>query len=98
MIFPSITGAMMNALQIAPYWKIYFGHPAKARLGLINAIYPVGKICGLMLVTAVSDRFGRRVALLVAFIVCIIGAGVQAGSISIGMLIFSRWFLGMYHD
>jgi hypothetical protein len=35
-----VAGAMMNALHIAPYWKKYFHHPAKAQLGLINAIFP----------------------------------------------------------
>jgi len=87
----------MNALQIAPYWKAYFGHPVKAQLGLINAIYPVGKICGLAIITPISDRFGRRLALLLAFIVCVISAGIQAGSVNLSMLLFSRWLLGKLH-
>lgn len=85
---------MMNALQITPGWKSYFHHPSGAELGLMNAIYPVGKVCGLALVALLSDRYGRRLPLLVAFIICIVGAGIQAGSINMGMLIFSRWFLG----
>ena len=85
---------MMNALQIAPYWTAYFGHPVKAQLGLINAIYPVGKICSLAIITPISDRSGRRIALLLAFILCVIGAGIQAGSVNLGMLLFSRWLLG----
>lgn len=87
---------MMNALQIAPYWKKYFHHPAKAQLGLINAIFPVGKICGLAMVTPIGERFGRRTALLVAFIICIIGSAIQAASVIVGMLVFSRWFLGIH--
>ncbi|CZR55815.1 related to hexose transporter protein [Phialocephala subalpina] len=67
-------GAMINALQIAPYWKKYFHHPVKAQLGLINAIFPVGKICGLAMVTPIT---------------------IQAASVNVGMLVFSRWFLGV---
>lgn len=85
----------MNALQINPTWKAYFGYPASAQLGALNAIYPVGKVCGLAIVTPISDRFGRRIPLLIAFIICIIGAGIQAGSVNIGMLLFSRWLLGV---
>lgn len=85
----------MNALQIDPYWKKYFGHPSGATLGGINAIYPAGKVCGLALVTPLSDRFGRRIVLISAFIVCIIGAAIQGGSVNVGMLIFSRWFIGV---
>jgi MFS family permease len=86
---------MMNALHIAPYWRKYFHHPVKAQLGLINAIFPVGKICGLAMVTPRGERFGRRTALLIGFTTCIIGSIVQAVSINVGTLVFSRWCLSM---
>lgn len=85
----------MNALQIAPHWKSYFHHPAGATLGGINAIFPVGKLCGLAIVTPLSDRFGRRPLLLTAFVICMIGAAIQGGSVNVGMLIFARWVLGV---
>ncbi|KAH8799045.1 general substrate transporter [Xylogone sp. PMI_703] len=88
-------GAMMNALQIAPFWKKHFHSPSGSQLGAINAIFPVGKICGLALVTPLSDKFGRRPVLIVAFCICIIGSVVQAVSVNLGMLIFSRWLIGV---
>jgi MFS family permease len=86
---------MMNALQIDPSWKKYFHHPSGASLGGINAIYPVGKVCGLAIVTPLSDRFGRRPLLLAAFLICIIGSAIQGVSVNLGMLIFLRWFIGV---
>jgi MFS family permease len=86
---------MMNALQIDPSWKSYFNHPHGAILGGINAIFPVGKVCGLAIVTPLSDRFGRRPLLLTAFVICMIGAAIQGSSVNVGMLIFARWVNGV---
>lgn len=85
---------MMNALQIAPFWKTYFGHPARGDLGLVNAIFPIGKVCGLAVVTWMSDKYGRRLPIIVGTVLCIAGAGVQASSVNFAMFIFSRWLVG----
>ncbi|KFZ23138.1 hypothetical protein V502_02382 [Pseudogymnoascus sp. VKM F-4520 (FW-2644)] len=87
-------GAMMNALQIAPFWKTYFGHPARGDLGLVNAIFPIGKVCGLAVVTWMSDKYGRRLPIIIGTVLCIAGAGVQASSVNFAMFIFSRWLVG----
>lgn len=87
-------GAMMNALQINPNWKAYYNYPAKAKLGAINAMMPAGKIIGFLFVAPFSNRFGRKKSLVLAFTLTIIGAAIQAGSANLGLLIFSRFFLG----
>lgn len=86
---------MMNALQINPTWKDYYNHPAKAKLGAINAMLPSGKIIGFLIVAPFSNRWGRKKALVLAFVLAIIGAAVQAASVNLGLLIFSRFFLGV---
>ncbi|KAL2840549.1 general substrate transporter [Aspergillus pseudoustus] len=87
-------GAMMNALQISPTWKAYYEYPTEAKLGAINAVRPAGKICAFVFVAPFSNRFGRRIPLVLAFTVAVVGAAIQAGSIHFGMLVFSRWLLG----
>ncbi|KAH7131286.1 general substrate transporter [Dactylonectria macrodidyma] len=87
-------GAMMNALQISPTWKSFYSFPTKARLGAINAMMPAGKICGFLFVAPFSNRYGRKVALVLAFTIAVVGAGIQAGAVNFGMLVFSRWLLG----
>ncbi|KAJ4177352.1 hypothetical protein NW755_013903 [Fusarium falciforme] len=84
----------MNALQINPNWKSYYNHPEKAMLGAINAMLPTGKIIGFLFVAPFSNRFGRKTALVLSFAITIIGAAIQAASNSLGVLIFSRFFLG----
>uniref|UniRef100_A0A8H7N8P6 Major facilitator superfamily (MFS) profile domain-containing protein n=1 Tax=Bionectria ochroleuca TaxID=29856 RepID=A0A8H7N8P6_BIOOC len=87
-------GAMMNALQINLEWKSYYNNPAKAKLGAINAMMPAGKIIGFFFVAPFSNRFGRKKALCLAFIITVIGAVIQAVSINLGLLIFARFILG----
>ena len=84
----------MNALQINPTWKAFYNNPVKANLGAINAMMPAGKIIGFFFVAPFSNRFGRKKALVLAFIITVIGAVIQAVSPNLGVLIFSRFFLG----
>lgn len=86
--------SMMNALQISPTWKAYYSYPTEGKLGAINALLPAGKICGSFIVAPFSNRFGRKLSLVSAFIMAIIGAAIQAGAVNFGMLLFSRWLLG----
>ncbi|KAH7207334.1 general substrate transporter [Fusarium oxysporum] len=87
-------GAMMNALQINPNWKSYYHHPEKATLGAINAMLPAGKIIGFLFVAPFSNRFGRKTALMLSFAITVVGAAIQTASNNLGVLIFSRFFLG----
>ncbi|KAH7001152.1 general substrate transporter [Ilyonectria destructans] len=87
-------GAMMNALQINPSWKSYYHYPAKAKLGAINAMLPAGKVIGFLFVAPFSNRFGRKKSLVLAFAITVLGAALQAASVNLGLLIFSRFFLG----
>lgn len=85
---------MMNALQISPAWKKHYSNPTKARLGTINAMMPTGKIMGFLFVAPFSNHFGRKISLVLAFIIAVIGTGIQAGAVNFGMLVFSRLLLG----
>lgn len=84
----------MNALQINPNWKSYYNYPTKARLGAINAMMPTGKILGFLFVAPFSNRFGRKKSLVLAFALTVLGAGIQGASVNLGLLVFSRLFLG----
>ncbi|KAL3485103.1 general substrate transporter [Aspergillus germanicus] len=85
----------MNALQISPAWKEYYDNPQSARLGTINAMFVVGKILGMIFVAPFSNRFSRKLPLILAMMICVAGAGIQAGAVNFGMLVFSRCQLGL---
>jgi len=87
-------GAMMNAQQVMPTWKEYFNHPAGGQLGLVNAIFFIGKVVGLPTVSLLSDKIGRRIPILIGICLCLVGTVIQTASIDFGMLVFSRGLLG----
>jgi MFS family permease len=85
---------MMNGLQTVKRWRLYFGTPDASILGTMNAVYPIGKIVGLIPTTWLSDRYGRRVPMLMGLVLCIIGAALQGSSQNLAMFIVSRFLLG----
>ncbi|KXJ87554.1 lactose permease [Microdochium bolleyi] len=87
-------GAMMNGLQTVAQWRDYFGRPTPAILGVMNAIYPIGKLVGIFPTTWLADKYGRKAPMYLGFVMLVVGAGIQGGSVHIGMFIASRFFLG----
>lgn len=84
----------MNAQQVMPRWSTYFKKPSSSQLGLVNAIFFVGKVVGLPVVTVVCDRFGRRLPILLGLCLCLAGTAVQSSAVSFDMLVFSRASIG----
>lgn len=87
-------GSMMNGLQTLSYWRDYFGHPTGSLLGVLNCIFSVGSVAGLPCIAFFSDRYGRRIGLLVGSIIMLIGTALQGSSTSIGMFLASRFLAG----
>lgn len=85
---------MMNAQQVIPTWRSFFDSPKGGKLGLINAIFYVGKVSALPLVTFLSDRVGRRKPILLGLILCIVGTVLQTAAVNFAMLVVSRFVLG----
>jgi MFS family permease len=86
---------MMNGLQTLKQWRGYFDNPTAPILGTINAVYPIGKICGLFPATWISDRYGRKKPLWVGFILSLVGAAMQGAAPNLAVFIVSRYLLGM---
>ncbi|KAF1850050.1 general substrate transporter [Cucurbitaria berberidis CBS 394.84] len=87
-------GAMMNGLQTVEQWRSYFGTPSSSILGVINAVYPIGTILGVLPTAYLSDRYGRRVPLIFGLVLCIVGAAIQGAAQNLAMFIVARCILG----
>lgn len=87
-------GAMMNGLQILPQWRSYFNNPSGALLGVMNAIYPIGKIIGILVANVLCDRFGRKLPMWFGLPTMIVGAAIQGGAVNLRMFIAARFILG----
>ncbi|KAL4861583.1 hypothetical protein BDV12DRAFT_207950 [Aspergillus spectabilis] len=87
-------GSMMNGLQSLPQWRDFLNDPPSRILGTINAVYPVGKIVGLVSSAVLGDHLGRRLPFVTGLLLLILGAGLQGGAINPAMFIVSRLILG----
>lgn len=90
----NIAASMMNGLQSLPQWRDYFGQPSPAILGTMNAVYPIGKILLLFPVSWLSDKYGRRVPILIGLVCLVAFSALQAASQNIAMFVMSRFLLG----
>ncbi|PVH67971.1 general substrate transporter [Cadophora sp. DSE1049] len=88
-------GSMMNGLQAVSQWRLYFGAPKGAVLGLFNAAYPLGATFGVFFIPFVSDRWGRRVGLAVGAAISVLGGILQASSVNLAMFVIARLLLGI---
>ncbi|KAI1409251.1 general substrate transporter [Hypoxylon sp. FL1857] len=89
-------GSMMNGLQTLSQWKQFFGNPEGAILGMMNALYPLGKVVALFVVTYVSDRFGRKLPILIGLSACIGFAIMQGLAQNLGTFVAARALLGFF--
>ncbi|KAL4860952.1 hypothetical protein BDV12DRAFT_208647, partial [Aspergillus spectabilis] len=87
-------GSMMNGLQSLPQWRAYFNDPSSRILGSINAVYPVGKILGLVSSAFFGDRFGRRFPFYQGLFFLAISAALQGAAQNTAMFIVSRLLIG----
>ena len=84
----------MNGLQTLTQWRAFFGNPTGAVLGLMNAVYPLGKVVSLPFVTFVSDRFGRKLPLVCGLIGCVAFSIMQGFAHNFATFVTARALLG----
>lgn len=64
-------------------------------LGAINGLFQAGGLLGTLSCIATADRYGRRKAILIAAVICIVGGGFQSGSVHIAMYLVARLITGI---
>ncbi|THC96104.1 hypothetical protein EYZ11_004426 [Aspergillus tanneri] len=72
-----------------------FNHPSDAVTGGIVAAYNGGAILGAILVSYLSDPWGRRSVMFIGGILASLGAALQAGANTVAMVIAGRWIAGL---
>lgn len=86
--------AMMNSLSILPQYQDYF-HINTATTGLNNAALWMGSIIGAALIQPISDRFGRKTALLIASSICLVGTIIQSSAHNTATFVIGRILVGL---
>ncbi|KAM7187503.1 lactose permease [Naviculisporaceae sp. PSN 640] len=103
LLFPCVIGIEMtsgfdsqiiNAAQLLPAWKDYFGHPTGSYSGILAAALPLGSVLGLPFIPIVNDTFGRRWCIMFGSCVMVIGTIIQGFSFNGPMYIMARGIIG----
>ncbi|KAF4980216.1 hypothetical protein FZEAL_3727 [Fusarium zealandicum] len=87
-------GSVLTSLQGVEAWKSQFYSPTGALLGITSASYPLGAILSTPFSAIISDRFGRRLSIIIGGFVMILGVIMQCASTSIGLFIGGRIVVG----
>ncbi|KAG4031583.1 hypothetical protein MFRU_009g03440 [Monilinia fructicola] len=87
--------SLINNVQQLKIWQKEFHYPKGSLLGILSASYWVGNVLGVLFITPLSDRFGRRMAMFFGSVVAILGTGLCTGAINAGMFIVGRLLLGI---
>ena len=85
---------MFNAMQFLPAWQKIMGNPAEADLGRLSAMYSIGSIASLPVVPFMSDRFGRKAAIILGCFIMVIAAAIQTAAMNQPMFEGARFFMG----
>ncbi|OAG39863.1 hypothetical protein AYO21_05929 [Fonsecaea monophora] len=64
-------------------------------IGLMNSLYQAGGFFGTFCVSWVADRWGRRAGIAIPSIINVVAGALLAGSVHVGMFIFSRFMAGL---
>ncbi|KAF5015385.1 hypothetical protein F66182_13305, partial [Fusarium sp. NRRL 66182] len=86
--------SMMNGLNILPQYKNYF-HLNTATTGLLTGAMWMGGFIGGLLIQPVSDRLGRKRAILIAACINIVGAILTSTAHSTGQFVVGRICVGI---
>ncbi|PYH94259.1 MFS sugar transporter [Aspergillus ellipticus CBS 707.79] len=62
---------------------------------LVDAGMPLGAVAGALLLSPINEYLGRRMAIIVSCVLYTLGAGLEAGAISFGMIFAGRFILGV---
>lgn len=90
----SIIATTLAQPSFISYFSLDTRSDAAELRGLMNSLYQAGGFLGVWTVSAISDRFGRKLAITYCGIVNLIAAAGLAGSTSIGMFLAFRFIAG----
>ncbi|KAE8146354.1 general substrate transporter [Aspergillus avenaceus] len=93
-LFGYDAGVIASTLEQVDF-QTRFNHPSDAATGGIVASYNGGAILGSVLVSYISDPFGRRPVIFIGGVLASLGAALQAGAVTVAMLIAGRLVAGL---
>lgn len=87
-------GSMLNGLQSLTIWNNFFGDPTGSRLGVIANGYNFGGLIAFPVSPFLSDKFGRKIAVVVGSSIIVLGAILQGVSTNFAFFLVARIVIG----
>ncbi|KAM0713409.1 hypothetical protein Q7P37_010371 [Cladosporium fusiforme] len=92
----AISGSVLGLASFLDYFRLNSDKGTAASLiGAINGLFAAGGVIGCLTIPSILDAFGRRNAIRLAALVCVVSAILQAASVHIAMLLVGRFFNGI---
>ncbi|KAG8158452.1 hypothetical protein KVR01_011574 [Diaporthe batatas] len=95
----AIIGAVLGLNSFFRYFGIDLHGPNAAEssriTGATNGVFAAGGLLGCILMTWLGDAAGRKVAIQVTSVLCIIAGIIQAASVHIAMFLVGRFLMGL---
>lgn len=95
----AIIGAVLGLNSFFKYFGIDLHGPNPAEssriAGATNGVFAAGGLLGCILMTWLGDAFGRKVAIQVTSVLCVIAGIIQAASVHIAMFLLGRFLMGV---
>ncbi|KAH8755735.1 general substrate transporter [Diaporthe sp. PMI_573] len=95
----AIIGAVLGLNSFFEYFGIdlYGPHAAESSriTGATNGVFAAGGLLGCILMTWLGNAFGRKVAIQVTSVLCVVAGTIQAASVHIAMFLVGRILMGV---
>ncbi|KAJ5193160.1 general substrate transporter [Penicillium cf. viridicatum] len=86
--------SLLNDLQSLPIWNAFMDKPGGTWLGFINTLYWIGAAITATFAGWGSNRFGRKIMILLGFAFLVIGTALQAAAHSRSLFMVGRLITG----
>lgn len=91
-----IANALTQSVDFQAQFPEIIGPQNATLLGATLSFFVLGAFFGCVFNTFIGNKIGRRILLIIGGVGTLIGGALQAGSVNLGMLIFSRFLNGFF--
>jgi predicted MFS family arabinose efflux permease len=81
---------LFGGILAGTYFQETLGHPGPTMSGLVTAIYDIGCALGAVTAFLFGEKIGRKKSILLANVIVIVGAAIQAASYDYWQMFVSR--------
>lgn len=90
----SIIASTLGQPLFIQYFDLATRSDGESLIGAINGLYQAGGLLGAVSVLYLPDKLGRRWAIFIGGVFCVVGGALQAGSVHIVMFLIARFLVG----